>query len=263
MQILEAVSGVELSVKSSKIAAGLEPTETNLLLQTIGKAIDKKLDSSQYIQQLKKSKAKPESENKLKKASESTSKTRLTPKEETTKEKRSEKVRKGGSTTNITSPNTRDAKKKEDRKTSEKTKKEKVSPKKDEEPKNVKNGESETLGKQAEINDKVDEIFEETEKTDKAKLKDEEVKEDEVGENQNITEVETIKKSIEQESVIEIKSALTRPKSAKPKSASLKQNEIKEAVVEEKESNCLKLNLNIFVFKKIIFSSIFKHFTTT
>jgi TRAF3-interacting protein 1 len=39
-------------VRPSKIIAGLEPTETNLLLQAIGKALDKKIDSSLYINQL-------------------------------------------------------------------------------------------------------------------------------------------------------------------------------------------------------------------
>lgn len=39
-------------MKPTKIIAGLEPTQTNLLLQAIGKAIDRKLDSSKYVQKL-------------------------------------------------------------------------------------------------------------------------------------------------------------------------------------------------------------------
>lgn len=40
-------------MRASKVIAGLEPTETNLLLQAIGKALDKKLDSSEYVSKLK------------------------------------------------------------------------------------------------------------------------------------------------------------------------------------------------------------------
>jgi TRAF3-interacting protein 1 len=50
--LTEAITNTDLAVRPSKIIAGLEPTETNLLLQAIGKALDKKIDSSLYINQL-------------------------------------------------------------------------------------------------------------------------------------------------------------------------------------------------------------------
>ncbi|XP_076269061.1 uncharacterized protein LOC143201715 isoform X1 [Rhynchophorus ferrugineus] len=43
------ISKTELKTRPSKIVAGLEPAETNLLLQTIGKCIDKKIDTSEYV----------------------------------------------------------------------------------------------------------------------------------------------------------------------------------------------------------------------
>ncbi|KAF7280000.1 hypothetical protein GWI33_006516 [Rhynchophorus ferrugineus] len=43
------ISKTELKTRPSKIVAGLEPVETNLLLQTIGKCIDKKIDTSEYV----------------------------------------------------------------------------------------------------------------------------------------------------------------------------------------------------------------------
>ncbi|XP_023021938.2 intraflagellar transport 54 [Leptinotarsa decemlineata] len=46
----------KLTVRSSKIVAGLEPTNTNLLLQAIAKAIDNKIDTSSYVNQLKSAK---------------------------------------------------------------------------------------------------------------------------------------------------------------------------------------------------------------
>lgn len=69
-----------MAVRPSKIVAGLEPTETNILLQTIGKAIERKTDSSEYVKQLhsgqivnndkvKKSKKPSERNDNLKKSS--------------------------------------------------------------------------------------------------------------------------------------------------------------------------------------------------
>lgn len=52
LYVLETITKNDLAVRPSKIIAGLEPTETNLLLQAIGKAIEKKLDSKEYIKQL-------------------------------------------------------------------------------------------------------------------------------------------------------------------------------------------------------------------
>lgn len=51
--VTEAITGIELAVRASKVIAGLESAETNLLLQAIGTALDKKLDSTRYITQQK------------------------------------------------------------------------------------------------------------------------------------------------------------------------------------------------------------------
>lgn len=53
-------------MRASKIVAGLEPNETNLLLQAIGTAIDKKISSVEYVEQMKQGKVK-KSEEKIKK----------------------------------------------------------------------------------------------------------------------------------------------------------------------------------------------------
>nr|CAH7725897.1 unnamed protein product [Callosobruchus chinensis] len=50
---VKAVTKTDLPVRASKIVAGLEPTNTNLLLQTIGKALDAKIDTSEYVSNLK------------------------------------------------------------------------------------------------------------------------------------------------------------------------------------------------------------------
>ncbi|KAG5881750.1 hypothetical protein JTB14_029078 [Gonioctena quinquepunctata] len=55
-KFIEAVKNttkIKLPVRSSKIVAGLEPVNTNLLLQAIGKALDAKIDSSDYVVKLK------------------------------------------------------------------------------------------------------------------------------------------------------------------------------------------------------------------
>ncbi|XP_050297469.1 TRAF3-interacting protein 1 [Anthonomus grandis grandis] len=49
---VKTVSKTELKVRSSKIVAGLEPTETNILLQTIAKCIDKKIDTTDYVKKV-------------------------------------------------------------------------------------------------------------------------------------------------------------------------------------------------------------------
>lgn len=43
---------MNLKVRAGKIVAGLEPENTNLLLQAIGKAIDSKTDSTDYVKKL-------------------------------------------------------------------------------------------------------------------------------------------------------------------------------------------------------------------
>lgn len=52
LAILEYLTNTKLNVRAGKIVAGLEPENTNLLLQAIGKAVDSKVDSTAYIKQL-------------------------------------------------------------------------------------------------------------------------------------------------------------------------------------------------------------------
>ncbi|PSN55166.1 hypothetical protein C0J52_00593 [Blattella germanica] len=52
----KTITGTNLTVRPSKIVAGHEPTKTNELLQAIGKALDKKLSSEEYVESLKKGK---------------------------------------------------------------------------------------------------------------------------------------------------------------------------------------------------------------
>lgn len=62
------MSKVDLKVRASKVVAGLEATETNVLLQTIGKCLDKKIDTKSYVAKLQsgeilpKDKRKPQKE---------------------------------------------------------------------------------------------------------------------------------------------------------------------------------------------------------
>ncbi|XP_058813306.1 TRAF3-interacting protein 1 [Topomyia yanbarensis] len=50
IDVTKAVTGKELKVRPSKVIAGLEPERTNELLQAIGFALDKKLDSTSVVQ---------------------------------------------------------------------------------------------------------------------------------------------------------------------------------------------------------------------
>ncbi|XP_021693082.1 TRAF3-interacting protein 1 [Aedes aegypti] len=50
IDVTKSVTGQELKVRPSKVVAGLEADKTNELLQAIGTALDKKLDSSSAIQ---------------------------------------------------------------------------------------------------------------------------------------------------------------------------------------------------------------------
>ncbi|XP_018047630.1 PREDICTED: TRAF3-interacting protein 1 [Atta colombica] len=75
IDIVKLISGVNLTVRASKIISGQEPTKTNELLQTIGKVLDKKVSSKEAIDHYKKS-----LEKKIK-----GSKSRSTTKEETSK----------------------------------------------------------------------------------------------------------------------------------------------------------------------------------
>ncbi|KAJ9597228.1 hypothetical protein L9F63_011902 [Diploptera punctata] len=56
---VKSVTGTNLTVRPTKIVAGHEPAKTNELLQTIGKALDKKLSSQAYVESLQKKGKKP------------------------------------------------------------------------------------------------------------------------------------------------------------------------------------------------------------
>lgn len=67
--ILESVTSRDLTVKTSKIVAGLEAEKTNELLQAIGYAIENKLDSSDAVNAIVKNKPAPLTKQKESKAS--------------------------------------------------------------------------------------------------------------------------------------------------------------------------------------------------
>lgn len=52
IEATKSITGMDLGVRPSKVIAGFEPKETNLFLQAIGSALERKLDSSEYISQL-------------------------------------------------------------------------------------------------------------------------------------------------------------------------------------------------------------------
>ncbi|XP_076750207.1 intraflagellar transport 54 [Xylocopa sonorina] len=54
IDVVKLATGISLTVRASKIISGQEPTKTNELLQAIGKALDKKINSTEAIEQYKK-----------------------------------------------------------------------------------------------------------------------------------------------------------------------------------------------------------------
>ncbi|CAL7948477.1 unnamed protein product [Xylocopa violacea] len=54
IDVVKLATGINLTVRASKIISGQEPTKTNELLQAIGKALDKKINSTEAIEQYKK-----------------------------------------------------------------------------------------------------------------------------------------------------------------------------------------------------------------
>lgn len=52
IEATKTITGMDLGVRPSKVIAGFEPKETNLFLQAIGSALERKLDSSEYISQV-------------------------------------------------------------------------------------------------------------------------------------------------------------------------------------------------------------------
>ncbi|XP_014488037.1 PREDICTED: TRAF3-interacting protein 1 [Dinoponera quadriceps] len=54
IDVVKLISGANLTVRASKIISGQEPTKTNELLQAIGKALDKKVSSTEAVEHYKK-----------------------------------------------------------------------------------------------------------------------------------------------------------------------------------------------------------------
>lgn len=79
IDVVKLISGANLMVRASKIISGQEPTKTNELLQAIGKAINKKVSSTEAIEHYKKS---------LEKKNKAGSKSKSTTKEEAQKKPR-------------------------------------------------------------------------------------------------------------------------------------------------------------------------------
>ncbi|XP_045471515.1 TRAF3-interacting protein 1 [Harmonia axyridis] len=75
IEAVKNITSIELKVRASKIIAGAQPNETNLLLQAIAHGIEKKLDSSTYTN-------KNHQQTKLKKSSSKETKLDKSPKDE-------------------------------------------------------------------------------------------------------------------------------------------------------------------------------------
>lgn len=214
----EAISGEELTVKSSKIVAGLEPTQTNLLLQAIGKSIDKKLDSTEYVQQLKQtSKGKnAKAETKTKAKAEDKSKSKRKAKEaEGKKETKERRSRDRSENKTLVSPS--EAKKKEERKRVEKGRN-KEGEKKDREKISVSPKENKNDKKSAEVVIDVDKEHIEIAKGNETGS---------ITLNEGITEIidksNTLKiDNTEKSETAELKLPQNRPKSARPRSGNTK-----------------------------------------
>lgn len=234
--------------------AGLEPTQTNLLLQTIGKCIDKKLDSTQYVQQLKqKSKSKTSDvESKTKKLSESISKNRQKPKEQVVKEK----AKKESSNKDIIESK----RKAEEKKKTEKVRKGDVTPKKGETPDKTKISKEKVKKDDVVALQKPEAVIKDSNKQVE-ELEEQRIEKNETeeppainnlnasnsGDLDNIVPTEIANTASDDiETIAETKPTLIRPKSARPKSGDLnKQN--------KEECNTYS-NLFFNHFKMFIFS---------
>ncbi|XP_043516386.1 TRAF3-interacting protein 1 isoform X2 [Frieseomelitta varia] len=99
IDVVKLATGINLTVRASKIISGQEPTKTNELLQAIGKALDKKINSAEAIEQYKKNlgKGKSSSRSKLSVAKDekrSSSKETSQKRASTSKEKSTEQKKK-------------------------------------------------------------------------------------------------------------------------------------------------------------------------
>ncbi|XP_064211466.1 TRAF3-interacting protein 1 isoform X2 [Tribolium castaneum] len=235
---VKAITNTDLAVRPSKIVAGLEPTETNILLQTIGKAIEKKVDSSEYVKQLQSDK-----NEKIKKTTSKTvinneEKVRSTPK---VKEKHSNET-----------PKSTDREKSKPKRTSKESRSKPASDdgkaKSKEKPKKTKDTTKETSQKPskesteiptttAEIISPVDNIDEKQNLTETPESSVPET----VNTNLSVPDEESIKTIIPQ--ITETPEATeprkrsasaSRPKSARPKSGDLKEKTTQDEVKETK-----------------------------
>ncbi|EFA06251.1 TRAF3-interacting protein 1 isoform X1 [Tribolium castaneum] len=250
---VKAITNTDLAVRPSKIVAGLEPTETNILLQTIGKAIEKKVDSSEYVKQLqsgeiindktRKSKRPSDKNEKIKKTTSKTvinneEKVRSTPK---VKEKHSNET-----------PKSTDREKSKPKRTSKESRSKPASDdgkaKSKEKPKKTKDTTKETSQKPskesteiptttAEIISPVDNIDEKQNLTETPESSVPET----VNTNLSVPDEESIKTIIPQ--ITETPEATeprkrsasaSRPKSARPKSGDLKEKTTQDEVKETK-----------------------------
>ncbi|XP_012145171.2 intraflagellar transport 54 [Megachile rotundata] len=102
IEVVKLATGINLTVRASKIVSGQEPTKTNELLQAIGKALDKKISSKEAIEQYKtnlvkgKSKSKSSGGKEEKKSSKESSQKKIS----TDKEKSSEQRKRVPSASN-------------------------------------------------------------------------------------------------------------------------------------------------------------------
>lgn len=203
--------------------AGLEPTETNILLQTIGKAIEKKLDSTEYVTQLhsgqitKKSKKPSEKNDKNKKTKTNVNETKAVTKKatETPKSTDREKTK----TKRTINKESKSKASSDDGKLKSKQKEKKIK----EKPEIVQSPEKENTPSLPTINnlEPVVEIIEKNE------LKSENISAD-INRSQpddNVNKPEVIQPSVitEPQNDNEGRKSASRPKSARPRSGDLKE----------------------------------------
>ncbi|KAJ3665406.1 hypothetical protein Zmor_000902 [Zophobas morio] len=250
---VKALTNTDLAVRPSKIIAGLEPTETNLLLQAIAKAIEKKVDSTEYINKLQSGQIITNEKNKkIKKPAEKNDKVKKTTKTTYANETKTRPSKTNEKQVNNETPKSTDRDKNKTRRTSKetkskpdseevKTKTKEKSKKKDKikeivsddviqtEKENVQNAAS-TLDTAAEVS-KINA---------KNAAQTAEISNNEANSNRSVPDEDTIKISVEgpeSSLVSETKTenetkkrstSASRPKSARPRSGDLKDKVIQE-----------------------------------
>lgn len=193
------MSKTELKVRPSKIVAGLEPKETNILLQTIAKSIDKKIDTKNYVAQLHS--AAPKDKAATKKLS--------------TKKPRRE--------TSVTRSNLKPSKSDTTPKSSDRSHNNKTSEKKSK--KTVKEELAQNIP-DSEAKNVIEEVTEEG-STSNVVVTNEDTKEQAIVDNEPLTAKKTVVEDLSGFSNARQSSAgLVRPKSARPKSGELKTSSV-------------------------------------